>query len=97
MNKLLKCLAIAGVVFTTQAANAQFVVKVRPVAPRIVRVVAPGPRYVWIDEDWGWRGNGYVYNGGRWAAPPAGFVRWVPGHWKDSRRHGWIWKPGHWV
>lgn len=76
-------------------ASAQFVVKIRPTAPVIVRPVAPTPRHVWIDGDWVWRGNNYQYVNGYWASPVAVGAAWVPGHWKSTRR-GWIWKKGHW-
>ena len=81
------------------SSQAQFVVKVRPAAPVVVRArpLAPGPRYVWVDGDYVWRGNQYVYNEGRWALPAYGGARWVPGHWKFNRRRGgWFWVGGHW-
>lgn len=81
--------------FAVTSANAQFIVKIRPTAPAVVRTMAPSPRHIWIDGEWIWRGNGYQYVNGYWAAPPMSGAVWVPGHWKQSRR-GWIWKPGHW-
>jgi hypothetical protein len=74
---------------------AQFVVKIRPTAPVIVRTVAPSPRHIWVDGEWAWRGNNYQYVNGYWVAPPRVRGVWVPGHWKNTRR-GWVWKTGHW-
>ncbi len=97
MKKFISGLIMAVLLLaaTAQESNAQFVIKVRPAAPRVVRVAAPAPNYIWVDEDWAWKNNNYVYTGGYWVAPPAGRAAWVPGHWKNTRR-GWIWKPGHW-
>ena len=81
--------------FAFNQADAQFVIKIRPAAPRVVRVASPGPNYVWVDEDWAYRNNNYAYNGGHWVAPPRGYAVWVPGRWKNTRR-GWIWKEGYW-
>jgi WXXGXW repeat (2 copies) len=79
--------------------QAQFVVKVRPAAPVVVRArpLAPSPRHVWVDGDWVWRNNQYVYTEGRWVLPAYSRARWIPGHWKlNRRRGGWYWMPGHW-
>ncbi|HEY5408891.1 MAG TPA: hypothetical protein VIJ92_17505 [Ginsengibacter sp.] len=81
------------------SSQAQFVVKVRPNAPVVVRArpVAPSPRHVWIDGEWVWRGNQYVYTEGRWMLPAYRGARWIRGHWKQNpRRGGWYWVPGHW-
>jgi len=97
MKKILK-LFIAGVIFlaAAQAASAQVYVRVRPTAPRVERVVAPSPRHVWVDNDWRYENNQYVYNGGRWVEPPQGHHRWVNGHWKRHGKKGWEWKEGRW-
>ena len=78
----------------SSAADAQFVVKIRPAAPVIIRPAAPSPRHVWVAGDYVWRGNQYVWTDGYWAIPAAGH-RWAEGHWKNTRR-GWVWVPGHW-
>lgn len=77
------------------SSNAQIYVNVRPVVPHYVRVVAPGPRHVWIDEEWEPRGGAYVFIGGHWAEPPHRGWMWVPGHWKRGPR-GEYWIAGHW-
>jgi WXXGXW repeat (2 copies) len=95
-NKSIKIVVAFIVSLTIAQYNyAQFVIRVRPVAPRVVRVVAPSPRHVWVEEDWRWQNNNYISSGGYWSAPPRGRAVWVKGHWKQSRR-GWVWKPGHW-
>ena len=96
MKKITKILA-AGIIFlvASQAVNAQISVRIRPTHERVVRVAPPSPHHVWVDNDWRWENNQYVYNGGRWVEPPAGHHRWVEGHWRRGRC-GWVWKEGHW-
>jgi hypothetical protein len=78
------------------AAEAQYVVKIRPAAPVVrVRPVSPSPRHVWVGGNYNWRGGQYAYTDGYWAVPPSPGRVWVDGHWKQKRR-GWIWVPGHW-
>lgn len=79
--------------FTSEA---QVIIKVRPAAPAMrARPAIPGPKYVWVNGDYTYRGNQYVYNDGYWAVPPASRTHWVDGRWKH-RRGGWVWIPGHW-
>ena len=56
---------------------------------------APGPGYLWINGYWGYRGNAYVWNPGRWDRPPRGRRRWEDGRWE---RHGdrYRWRDGRW-
>lgn len=82
--------------FSSVYAEAQFVVKIRPVAPVVrVKPVMPSQRHVWVNGDYVWRGGRYVYINGYWTEPPFRKHRWVGGHWKHTRR-GWTWIPGHW-
>ncbi len=76
--------------------NGQIYVTVRPTAPVVVRPVAPSPRHIWIDGEWGYTGGRYVYTNGYWGLPRYTGAVWVPGHWKNTLRRGWIWRPGHW-
>ena len=55
---------------------------------------APGPRYVWMDGRWAWRGR-WVWVPGRWVVPPRPRAVWVPGYWAN-RHHGWFWVEGRW-
>ena len=88
------CLIVVLGISTGYAANAQFV-RERPVFVFGVRPVAPGPRHVWVEGEWQWRGGRYVPIEGYWGIPPAYSHRWIPGHW-NRRRAGWFWIPGHW-
>ncbi|QQL50381.1 YXWGXW repeat-containing protein [Mucilaginibacter ginkgonis] len=97
--KIPKVLLIAGLLSLSAAASqAQVIVRVRPVAPRVVvtRPVAPSPRHVWVNEEWRPVRGRYVYSGGYWAAPPRAGARFIPGHWRATRR-GSVWIPGHWM
>jgi hypothetical protein len=80
---------------TAYSSTAQIYVGIRPERPHYVRVAAPSPRHVWIDEDWAARGNAYVFTGGHWAEPPHGGMVWVGGHWRHTPR-GDMWIAGHW-
>jgi WXXGXW repeat (2 copies) len=77
------------------AAEAQFVVKIRPAFPiHRVRPACPSPAHVWVGGNYRWYNGRYNYSDGYWAAPPRAGYRWVEGHWKNNRR-GWYWVPGH--
>jgi hypothetical protein len=56
---------------------------------------APGPGYVWINGYWGYRGNNYYWNSGRWERPPRGRHRWEDGRW-ENRGDRYQWREGHW-
>ncbi|HTQ66421.1 MAG TPA: hypothetical protein VMI12_16630 [Puia sp.] len=84
-------------VLLSQAIHAQYYVKVQPVAPVIVRPVAPSARHIWVEHEWVWRNGAYVHVPGHWAIPPAGGVRWIPGHWRETHGRGYYWVPGHWA
>jgi len=80
------------------AANAQVVVKIKPVGPKVVVVkpASPGPRFVWIEGGWRWDKaiKQYVWVEGHWVKLRRG-REWVDGHWVDAQG-GWKWIPGHW-
>ncbi|NOU37267.1 MAG: hypothetical protein HOO89_01030 [Ferruginibacter sp.] len=92
-NKI--ALIVLFALVSIQVVNAQFLIKIKPTAPRVIRVIAPSRQHVWVDEDWIWQNNTYISRGGYWAAPPHHNSIWKQGHWKNARR-GWIWIPGHW-
>jgi hypothetical protein len=77
--------------------DAQIVVNIRPSRPTVVvsRPPAPGPGYVWIDEDWSAQGNKYVWKGGYWAPQPKHGKSFNKGYWKQNKK-GWHWVPGRW-
>jgi hypothetical protein len=94
MKKILS-LSVLAIVLSF-AAQAQFVIKIRPAAPVVrIRPACPSPRHVWVGGNYNWRGGQYAYTDGYWAVPPAYGHRWIEGHWKNKRR-GWVWVPGHW-
>ena len=99
--RLALTLALAGGALLTAACPPPLppgVVYVRtgPPAPvPEVRVVAPGPGYVWVPGYHRWDGSTYVWVAGAWQRPPRGRGRWVAGHWRHSSR-GWYWVDGRW-
>ncbi|MBC7536357.1 MAG: YXWGXW repeat-containing protein [Ferruginibacter sp.] len=94
LKKFAMLLSITLVCFL--AGNAQVVIKVRPGPPVIrVRPASPGPRHVWVNGNYIYRGGKYVYTDGYWSVPPPRYRNWREGHWK-KRRGGWVWMPGHW-
>jgi hypothetical protein len=89
---------IAGIFIHTQSLTAQVIVKVRPVAPRVVAVRPPmrGRGMVWIEPEWYWNRHQkmYVWREGRWVKPRRQ-AAWVPGHLVEvSGGHNWV--PGYW-
>ena len=77
------------------SSSAQIYVNVRPVAPRYVRVESPGPRHVWVGDEWETRGGQYVFVSGHWSEPPQPGMEWGAGHWSHGS-HGHSWSAGHW-
>ncbi len=74
----------------------RFYVRVGPPVPIVeARVVAPGPRYIWVPGYYLWTGRAYAWAPGRWVLPPRPRAVWVPGHWTHDRR-GWYFVGGYW-
>lgn len=98
MQKHLSRVAILAFIalIVSFTASAQIYVRIRPVAPVVVRTAAPSPAHVWVGEEWEPRNGQYVYVGGHWAAPPRPGSVWVPGHWRRHDRNGEEWIRGHW-
>jgi hypothetical protein len=99
MRKQLLTAAFASIFAISTAAVAQVYVRVGPPPPRREVVPAPPPMH----RDWVWRGGynrwdgrAYVWVPGSYVAPPYARARWVPGHWRNTRR-GYIWVEGHWA
>ena len=97
MKRIKQALALLALAMTinTVSASAQIYVNVRPARPHYVRVAAPSPRHIWVDEEWTSRGGHYEWAGGHWVERPYEGAVWVPGHWR-RRPHGWVWIGGHW-
>jgi hypothetical protein len=78
------------------AAQAQIVVKIRPPRARVEhRGARPGRQHVWIPGYNRWDGRAYVWESGRWEAPPRPRAVWVAPRWQH-RRDGWVMIEGHW-
>lgn len=85
----------AGAWHVEPGVHTVFVQAPPPPPRREVRFAAPGPRYVWIDGHWAWRGNAYAWVPGSWWPLRPGYKKYKPGHWHHDRR-GWYWVPGRW-
>jgi hypothetical protein len=60
-----------------------------PPPPRYVYAdVRPG--YVWVDGNWYWNNNAYLWRDGYYVAERPGYL-WVQGSW-----YGRQWRPGYW-
>jgi hypothetical protein len=92
-------LVISGLLLVAPACatpHGRVYVRIGPPAPVIeARIVAPGPRYVWIPGFYRWGGAVYAWVPGRWELPPRPRAYFVPGHWARDRR-GWYFVEGHW-
>lgn len=90
-----------GAVYSGQPQRAYVIVREAPPQPYTeYRSSPPSPGYTWIDGYWHWNGQQYVWESGRWAAPPLERAVWIapryerakdgyryiPGHWSDDRR-----------
>jgi len=89
---LLSVIVIGGYSY----AAAQVYVRIRPVAPVVVRTAQPSHDHVWIDEEWEPNGNAYRYTGGHWERPPHPGYRWRRGHWRRHHADGERWVAGGW-
>jgi len=78
------------------SASAQIYVKIRPIAPVIVRISQPTHTHVWIGDEWEPDGTSYRYSGSHWEEPPHKGDRWNPGHWKHHKTNGHQWIHGNW-
>ncbi|MCH8904121.1 MAG: YXWGXW repeat-containing protein [Bacteroidetes bacterium] len=91
-------IGLFAIMFSVINAEAQIVVKVKPLRPRVV-IVKPVHHphgKVWIDGHWRWerRHHKYIWISGHWTKKHHG-KKWVPGHWSHVRG-GHKWVPGHW-
>lgn len=89
---------VCGLLLTASIASAQVAIRIGPPPPqREVIPVRPHdhPNWVWQQGYQRWDGQRYVWVPGNYVAPPYRHARWVPGHWRNTRR-GWVWVQGHW-
>ncbi|MCK4664476.1 MAG: YXWGXW repeat-containing protein [Bacteroidales bacterium] len=98
MNNLIKIsIVVFFILFIFSNSDAQIVVKVKPVRPKVVVVkpARPGQNFIWVDGYWKTGpNNNYVWVKSHWKKNRKGH-NWIPGHWKKVRS-GWKWIPGHW-
>lgn len=97
MKNVTKVLFVLAITLSCGAysSSAQIYVNIRSVVPHNVRVEAPSPRHVWVDDEWETRGGAYVFVGGHWSEPPQPGMVWDAGHWSHGDR-GHSWSEGHW-
>jgi hypothetical protein len=63
-----------------------------PPPPRVVvRPVAPGPGYAWVDGYWYPVGGHYRWHAGYWTLPPYGGAVWVGPHYEGGRFYNGYW------
>lgn len=88
---LLAAMLLAG----TPAFGAQVAVGIRigaPPPPRVVvRPVAPGPDYFWVDGYWYPVSGRYVWHRGYWTRPPYGGAVWVGPRYEGHRYYAGYW------
>jgi hypothetical protein len=71
---------------------------VREAPPPIIREHRPSPPsrgHIWIDGNWHWNGQRYVWHPGRWAVPPHRRAVWVSPRYERHQR-GYRYMPGRW-
>ena len=76
------------------ACTGSYYVAAQPVEPAYERPASPYAGAIWIDGEWTWSGDNYVYVRGHWERPRSGRT-WVRGSWERGQR-GYRWHRGHW-
>lgn len=100
MKSLLKPITLiaAFICLNIFSTNAQVIVKVRPIKPKVI-VVKPAiqkQNHIWRDGHWKWAGkqNKYIWVKAHWTKKNIGH-NWISGHWVSSKNgHKWI--NGYW-
>jgi hypothetical protein len=85
-----------GTVYVAQPQPEYIIVPEAP--PPIImerRPPLPSRGHIWIDGNWHWSGQRYVWQPGRWAVPPHGRAVWVPPRYERDE-HGYRYMPGRW-
>lgn len=93
-NAFLAINIVAGILFFGSCSPSKNTVVEQPVAPVYERPATPGPAYVWIDGDWRWHNEKYIYYNGYWAKPKPNKT-YVPGTWLKTDK-GYYWQKGYW-
>jgi hypothetical protein len=63
--------------------------------PYYLRPPKPSPRHLWVEGDWIWQNNHYVYQTGYWVVPDPNKY-FVKGHWAQWPDGEWYWIRGYW-
>ncbi len=85
-----------GTVYVAQRPPEYVIVPKAP--PPIIRERRPSPPsrgHIWIEGNWRWNDQRYVWQPGRWARPPHGRAVWVPPRYERGQR-GYRYMPGRW-
>jgi len=95
--KYILLLFVAFIFFSTQFADAQIVVRVKPRPPKVLVVKSDTQLrgHAWRVGHWKIYKNKYVWVKGQWVKSRKNNV-WIKGYWKHMRM-GWVWVPGRWA
>jgi len=63
--------------------------------PEYLRPPRPSQRHVWVEGEWIWINNRYMYQTGYWAVPEPDRI-FVKGHWAQWPNNEWYWVNGYW-
>ncbi len=63
--------------------------------PNYLRPPAPSPRHIWVNGEWVWQNNNYIYQTGYWTIPERDHI-WMKGHWAQWPNGEWYWVKGYW-
>lgn len=60
-----------------------------------VRVLAPGPEFLWVPGYWDWSERNWLWVSGSWQRPPHAGARWAAPRYRH-RAGRWSYYRGHW-
>jgi hypothetical protein len=85
-------------IVTTTRTTRTVVVTSEPPPPKVeVRGTAPSETHVWVDGNWTYQNDHWVWLPGHWEERPRLNALWVPGHWdRNPDGSGWVWTEGYW-
>jgi hypothetical protein len=98
LKKLLISSAFGLLLSVGTAVCADVIVTIRPPAAIVeTKPARPGANFVWLGgyQRWDPAAKAYVWEKGRWEAPPRPGARWVAHRWVH-RGTGWVFVEGRW-